>query len=423
MGDEAVRFARAFFAFHGATWVPRGPGRVEVGLPESLVEAFGAATLNLGLDPGGSQDASSPAPGGRVFDAMAAHLGARGRCAVLTRRPRACEPVGLRVVGAVAQALPPERADRVARVYDFQLSFLSDERHDVLWSVALDEAGGCWAEATGWLEDATSLEDLAPAAAEGPAGALVEGIPVAEALARAHAEREAAGQEAEAAARLARVRQRLEAYYAELQAELSGRRRPGQTSEDAQVSLEAAQRALAADLARRLAREAQRHRLRVLVRALGHAAIVAPGVRWRWRLATPGRAREVAAWQDLATGHVAWPACERCGHGEGEVGMCGEGHVVCPRCLEACHACGQPSCGPELVSCVCCAAALCRACAARCGRGHACCALHLAACGCCGRVVCERCATPCSACGRPLATGHRCGCERPGPSPGALSPG
>jgi hypothetical protein len=420
MGAEVVRFAQAFFVAHGATWEPCGPGRVEVHLPNDLAEAFGSVTLRLGLEPGAGDDALSPAPGGRVFDAMLAHLGARGRCAALTRRPQACDPARLEVMGAEVRALPPERADRVARVYDFQVSFLSDERRDVLWSVALDEAGRQWDEPLAWLDDAGLLDDLPPAAAEEWSGALAEGLAVAETLARAHAEREAAGHEVEAAERLGRARRRLEVYYGDLQAELPSRRRPGLPDEALQANLAAARRELVAELEGRLEREAQRHRLRVLVRALGHAVVVAPGMRLRWRLSTAARARETTAWQDLATGRVAWPPCERCGRAEGCLGMCSTGHVVCPECLVVCQGCGQPSCAAELTVCSCCGALLCAGCVAQCGGGHPCCALHLAACGCCGRVTCERCATPCIACGSPLAPAHRCGCRE---GRGALSPG
>jgi hypothetical protein len=419
MGDETVRFAQAFFVAHGATWEACGPGLVEVRLPTQLAEAFGGVTLRLALEPGARDDALSPAPGGRVFDAMIAHLGARGRCAALTRRARDCDPARLTVVGAEVRALPTERADRVARVYDFQLSFLSDERCDVLWSVALDEAGRRWDEPLAWLNDDGPLDDVPPAAAEALAVALAEGLAVAESLARAHAEREAAGHEAEAAERLGRARRRLEAYYTDLQAELPVRRRPGLSDEALQAGQAAARRELAADLEGRLEREAQRHRLRVLVRALGHASVVAPGVRLRWRLTGTRCAREITAWQDLATGHVAWPPCERCGRAEGRLGMCVTGHVVCPECLVVCQGCGQPICAPELTACSCCGALLCAGCVAQCGGGHPCCALHLAACGCCGRVVCERCATPCTACGSPLAPTHPCRCRG---RKGALSP-
>jgi hypothetical protein len=420
VGDEVVRFAQAFFVAHGATWEACGPGLVEVRLPTQLAETFGSASLRLALEPGARDGALSPAPGGRVFDAMLAHLGARGRCAALTRRAFDHDPARLTIVGAEVQTLPPERADRVARIYDFQLSFLSDERRDVLWSVALDEAGRRWDEPLAWLNAAGLLDDLPAAAAERAAVALAEGLAVAETFARAHAEREAAGQEAEAAERLSRARRRLEAYYADLQAELPSRRRPGMSDEALQAGLAAARRELAAELEGRLEREAQRHRLRVLVRALGHAAVVAPGVRLRWRLTGARRARELTAWQDLASGHVAWPPCERCGGAEGRLGMCSAGHVVCPECLVVCHGCGQSSCAPELTPCGCCEALLCAGCVAQCGGGHPCCALHLVACGCCGRVTCERCATPCIACGSPLAPAHPCRCRG---RTGALSPG
>jgi hypothetical protein len=411
MAGEAARFAEAFFAAHGAALRPLGPGVVEVVLPEDMEAAFGASPLRLSLGGAGAGEADTVVPGGRVFDAMVAHLGPRGRCAAFRRRPGPEAPVALASWGGDVRAMAPEAADRVARVYDFHLSFLTDERVDMLWSVALDEAGRRWEAPLAWLAEQDELEDLPGPGAAHHLLALAEGVARAEHLARAHAERAAAGPEVAAAERLATVEQRLVAFHAELEAELPLRRKPGQADHEALAAWEAARRDVRAELARRLASEAQRHRLRVLVRAVGHALVVSPGVRWRWRLSAGPVAREVAAWQDLATGEVAWPPCERCGRADGGVGLCQLGHLVCAACQAPCRDCAAACCGAELVACGCCGARLCQRCRAGCATGHPCCRTHLVACACCGRQVCSGCGATCPACERWLAPAHRCGCH------------
>ena len=163
--------------------------------------------------------------------------------------------------------------------------------------------------------------------------------------------------------------------------------------EDELAEADAERAMLRADLARRLAEEARRHQLRVQVRLLGMATLAVPGRRLGWRLATAdgGVARQVEAWQDLATGATAWPACARCGERHDRFGLCREGHLACAACLGRCAACGADHCTAELTGCEACGAARCAACLGRCAGGHRVCRTHLAGCPCCGLAYCPAC--------------------------------
>jgi hypothetical protein len=279
------------------------------------------------------------------------------------------------------------------------LAFLTDERAERLWSIALDEQGRPAPEALVWALDAddTPPPVLAPAAAHAldPQARRHD----AELAARAEAERFGKEIEAAAASRLARICGRLNEYYEARIVEVPVRRRKGREEEAGLAEAETERASLAADLARRLAEEARRHQLRIQVRLLGQATLEAPGRRHAWRLVAGPRARQVEAWQDLATGEVAWPACERCGDPSHRFGLCAEGHLACSACLAWCATCGAMHCSAELAACDACDAKACARCLGTCvGAGrlaHRVCRTHLAGCPCCGIAYCEACRPRC----------------------------
>ena len=395
--------AEAFFAAHHAPLHPVGE-RLAVTLPPDLAAHFGAEALTLTFTPH-DEGGELVAPGSRVFDLMAAWLAGRGRMAAFRVAALDLPAPAARAAAGALDPLPPTDAPRRYVIFDFLLAFLTDERAEHAWSVALDEAGDEAPEALGWL------------AAGGPAGdATAPGLDPApwrhraEALARAHAERLAAAIEAQAAARLAVTAGRLADYYEALIGEVQVKRRKSPCSrgraEGAERSpleaglgeAQAERQALAGDRDRRLAEEARRHQLRVQVRLLGQAALEVPGRRLAWRLAgTDGAARLIEAWQDLATGQVAWPRCERCGDAQDTFGLCREGHLACAGCLAQCAACGASHCAAELATCDACGQATCPACLGQCaGQGaHPVCRSHLRGCACCGIAYCEACVGRC----------------------------
>ncbi len=400
-GEGYRPFTEAFFAAHHAELQAVGD-RCAVTLPPDLAAHFATPTLTLTFTPH-DEGGELVAPGSRVFDLMAGWLAGRGRMAAF-RVPAIDAPApSARAAAGRLEALPTTDAPRRYVVFDFLLAFLTDERAERAWSVALDADGAEVPAVLAWLAPGTLAADAgAPALAPGAWKHR------AEALARAHAERLAAAIEAEAAARLARTARRLTDYYEALIEEVQVKRRRSPCSrgraegavrgpsEDGIADAQAERTMLAADRDRRLAEEARRHQLRVQVRLLGQASLELPGRRFAWRVVgTGGAARLVEAWQDLATGRVAWPACERCGEAQDAFGMCRDGHLACGGCLAACAGCGADHCAAELATCDACGQATCAACLGTCGSGHPVCRTHLRGCACCGIAYCEACVESC----------------------------
>lgn len=381
-------FARAFSAFFGADWQPQGPGRAKVTLPAPLAEYFGNAHLELVFTGEvGSGDVLF-APGSQIFEKMVAYLAGRGRHAAYAFKPRAWpapEPAAL--YGAL-EALPEHPADRRYWVYDFLLSFVTDERVEQLFCVAFDEAGAPAPEALTWLGDPELAEaDDVPSHIH-PAQRLAE----AEHAARQEAERRAQELERAASERLAETAKRLEAYFREMIEEVPVRPRRGQRFEEALEAASAEQARLEAELARRLADEARRHQLRVTIRPLGYATLQVPGQAWRWRLVVRGVSRELRVWQNLATGALESPRCQRCAQEASHWTTCRHSHLICGACSALCKVCEDVYCAHELQRCAVCELVACAGCLLPCVNGHAVCREHRVACACCGQGVCTACA-------------------------------
>lgn len=393
---DLFAFARDFFQTHNAGAV-EADGRLHISLTEALAAHFGREHLVLAFNPH-DEGGELVAPGSRVFDQIATYLAGRGRMAAL-RRPASCfdDPAPEALAGLLTTAAPADAPRRFV-LYDFLLAFLTDERAERLWTIALDDRGRPAPAALAW---AATAED----AGATTAGALDPQTSRhgAEIAARSEAERVGKSIEAAASTRLARICARLTEYYEALIEEVPVRRRKGRPEEAGLAEADTERSALAADLARRLGEEARRHQLRIQVRLLGQATLEAPGRRHTWRLAAgpraEDRARIVEAWQDLATGAVSWPACDRCGDATHRFGLCTDGHLACATCLAWCNACGQAHCSAELTACDACGTQGCARCLGPCagaGRSpHRVCRTHLAGCACCGIAYCDGCRPAC----------------------------
>jgi hypothetical protein len=259
IAETCESFARDFFRFFEATWQELEPGRAEVTLPVDLAGHFGAERLRLSFLGEASEEEELVAPGSRVFDRMVSYLSGRGRFAAFV----------LVAPSSEALRLPEGFTDRVYLIFDFLLTFSTDERVDYLFSVALNESGALAPEALGWLAQCPAgLEDDAL-----PAPHPLQWLSEAERWARAEAVQRAAALEQAARTRLSHVAAQLEAYFRELIREVPVRPRRGQIFEEALAEALREQDRLEGELSRRLADEARRHQLRVTVKLVGYATL------------------------------------------------------------------------------------------------------------------------------------------------------
>lgn len=380
-------FAREFFTFFEAEWQPRGPHRASVVLPPLLAAQFGSGQLNLVFVGEPAEEEVLVAPGSRLFESMVGFLAGRGRHAAFSLLPQVWPAPEFTGVGGELEPLPDAPADRHYWIYDFLLAFVTDERVEHLFSVAFDESGAIAPDALIWLGEAALADSDDLAAPLHPAHRLAE----AEHWARREAEKRAQEPEKTAAERLALTTTRLEAYFRELIEEVPVRPRRGQSFEEALEAASEEQRRLEAELARRLSDEARRHQLRVSIKPLGYATLRVPGRQWRWRISVQGVHRELRAWQDLATGALDGPQCQRCAQAVSQWTACRRAHLICVDCSAQCAECGDICCRQELESCAVCGVGRCAKCMLRCVSGHAVCREHRVVCACCGQGVCTAC--------------------------------
>ncbi len=407
-------FAETFFRTFGAQIEPDGEEWV-VDLPPELAAAFGKARLYLVF----SQAQAEPRPlsptedllvyGSRTFDRMLTLLERRGEATWLRLSARA-EPVGsgslpLPLHNCWAEQIQTHGREEPYVIFNFRIVTVSDEKQVEVMTVVLDEQGRPAAEAVG---DLTGFDPIDPAGGTSPVApdTIRRLFDQAGEVARRQADVTAAQLEQEIRPRLEKAVLRLTTYYRRLIDEVD----TGQAEQDEAIRAE-----LQRDLARKIADELERHRLRISLQPLSYAVALVPYADYRASLATRHTAQTLALSRNMHTGRLDSLPCHHCGEPIDRLAVCDRGHIIHPYCVATCHRCDQEvcrSCGIE--TCGICGNSTCAACieaCAYCKRWL--CADHIMTCAICGRSYCSDHAGSCRWCGQAycqqcLVSGQEC---------------
>lgn len=409
--SEVRAFAEAFFSHFGARTFPLEDELV-VDLPPELATVFGKPRLYLVFAGDGAARPLSPAEdlvvyGSRVLDQMLALLEGRGEIAHGRLPARfaldASRDPPLPLHHCRLSECESHRADARFYIVNFRATFLSDEKREEFITIVLDDAGRpCPDRAEALLQGADLVSpdqplSLAPAA-------LRSILDLAGALASQHAAARAADVQAAGHARLQKALLRLVTFYRRLAEEVN-------LDDAEQVQMVRAD--LERDLARKIADELERHRLRVRLAPLSYAIALAPMAHYRLTLATPHSRLSLELQRDLYTGQVAPLLCHHCHEPVHSLAVCDKGHHLAhPGCLGACQSCQRDVCQRcGIQACALCDTRVCADCIAVCaGCDRWLCAQHVHECAVCGEPVCDACTATCSSCGLGQCRAHLAPC-------------
>lgn len=272
-------------------------------------------------------------------------------------------------------------------LFNFQVSYLSDEKREEVRTVILD---------AGTLQPALKLEEGWQRMRLEPARAFhvtdVDRLPDAARLAAIYrrAVQLLQHQIAESVASYRRRASRhfemesvrINTFYDDTREEL--RRRSDRTEEaERRKTLEQKMEASEAERERKLADVSAKHHLRVSLTLLNAAVITQPKVRGRVQVQNRYASAEASVVFDPLTGSLELPSCHVCHDGAAIIHLCANGHLACEGCILACSACSREHCR-------------------NCGVG---------ACTVCGRVLCAHSQSRCPACGLVTCQEHRGRCH------------
>lgn len=333
--DGLRRFLAAGIRDLGGIAEEPGAQTLDLVVPEPLHGPLGTDFLRL--------DAESPAltVGSPIVEAVAQALSKDGCVARAYLNPVYLQGGDLqakwertfRMAGGRAALLSQSLEETVHAVFHFRASFLTDEREERLYPVAVN--------LTTRLPDDSLLDewprlflDEAPAYGElpgAPAPGLADLQPAVETalLRRMAADIDGARRTQEKF--LTRELRRLDEYYGALEAELAEReRRP--LAEGQAARLSERRRALALDRAKKTRDAAEKHRLRVEVKAVALLLIHQPCLRVTMRLESRRESLDCAFFWNPALKAFAPAACGSCG-GETSAFSLRSSRLLCPSCL------------------------------------------------------------------------------------------
>lgn len=272
-------------------------------------------------------------------------------------------------------------------LFNFQVSYLSDEKREEVRAVAVD-AGSLQAAPRlqeGWsrmsleprrafhvsdvdnLPDATRLSAVYERAIQLLRRRIDEGIASFKRRASRHLEMEEL---------------RINSFYDDTRSELE-RRLERTEDPERKKTLQRKIEACEAERAAKLADVAAKHRLRVTVTPLNAAVITQPKVRGRLKVENRYANATASVVLDPLTGELELPSCEVCHEGATSLHLCANGHLTCERCILTCSACKREHC-------------------LTCGVG---------ACSVCGRALCAHSQNHCPTCGRVTCEDHKGRCH------------
>lgn len=413
-------FALQFFRLFDAQIVERASdSSIWVELPPELVSHFGKPTLHLAFQ---NDEVSSRtdlvAYGSRLFDQMMDFLDQRGGVTLLQlpRRFQGADQL-LRAVqprNAAVLGLKLEEQQHRLFVFNWRITYRSDDKREELYTVVLNEDGAQIAlgDENGDESKNENNDDLAlhrlltdgePLRDEGnqtggtasprlpPMTHLTRLAESARKYALYHADLRCVALEAAILPRLHKVLSRLTSYYEQQIGEVYNSHDPH--GEKRQI--------LEEDLQRKIAEEIENHRLRVQMRLFSYAILHAPVAQANLTLGDGKRSTTVQITRNLYTGNLTRPACHACGGEITFLVLDRAGHVLCEECLRQCAQCQEILCERcGLHSCPVCAEKLCDECSRYCcSCGMRACAAHSSRCPVCADDVCHSCQEVCSACG------------------------
>jgi hypothetical protein len=278
-------FAAAFFTHFGATLLADAqPDELVVDLPPALAGHFGRERLYL-VFPTAAENSRELSPhedllvyGSRQFDLMLKLLAGQGQTARLAYPPQ----VAVEVVGA---AMPLTWTGFIARqtgaganwyhLFNYRVSYISDEKEEGVITVALDEAGQPAPRLVDWLESAAPLPQSPAAPPEVPAAELNHLLDQATAATRQRVADRLIELQQPVQHRLERVLLRLSGYY---------KLRMQDIGVDDPAEQERLRQELTQDLNRKIADELERHQLRVSVTPISYALAQIPTVSYQLTL-------------------------------------------------------------------------------------------------------------------------------------------
>jgi hypothetical protein len=292
-------------------------------------------------------------------------------------------------------------------VFNFRAVYLSDEKQEEFITVALDSTGrlhSATAQALAGLESLHAPNPPVPLDSR----TLRQMLDRATEQARQQVEVRAAELERALQPRLQKILLRLTTFYRRLADEVD----TGDSGQD-----ETARADLQHDLARKIADELERHRLRVTLSPFSYAIVLAPLARYQLALATHHTHHTLRLTQNLHTGQMEDLTCYHCQQSLEQLALCDRGHAVHPACLatcchcerdicqtcgiQPCAVCGNPVCGDCTATCRYCSNWLCAQHVATCAIcGQAYCTNHSFRCRWCKQVYCDQCgsARECQTC-------------------------
>ena len=310
---------------------------LELLIPEALRERLGTEYLRIDLE------SQAPTVGSPVVEGLAQALSQAGCVARAYLNPIYLKGGDLRTKWERAFQLTSGRAtlvnqaleETIHAVFHFRASFLTDEREERLYPVAINLT-------TGTAYDALVTEwprlffDEAPGYGELPntevprLAALKAAIEAALRL-RMAPDIDAARQTQEKF--LNRELRRLEDYYGALEAELAEReRRP--LSEGQTARLAERGRALALDRAKKTRDAVEKHRLRIEAKAAALLLIHQPWLRATMRLESRLETLERAFFWNPVLKSFAPTACDACGGAMSAISL-RDSRLLCPSCVAA----------------------------------------------------------------------------------------
>lgn len=310
-------FAEAFFAEFDAEVHPDGEDMLVI-LPPELTEAFGKPRLYLTFadEVAGQEQELSPeedlfAYGSRTFDVMLSLLAGRGEKTHLRLPPTQSTDLDLSLA-FVPRRNPPQVeettfdvAEELFFAFHFRVEYLWAEKEEDFVTVVLDETGAYRPDKFAGL-----LDGKVPRSVDLPfqveAETLRQQFERAGAIVQARVENRAKALQSDIEVRLGKIARRLDTFYGRMMAELD--------TSDADKD-RAARADLQADRDRKLADEAERHRLQITVTPVSHALMLIPMARHMLRVANSSdtdKAHTLELRRDLASGQVELYRCLEC---------------------------------------------------------------------------------------------------------------
>ncbi|NUM81116.1 hypothetical protein HUU42_09945 [bacterium] len=406
-------FVRKFFEINQSA-VDDHDSHLSVALSDELKEVFGQDALKLVFEAEDvNEDAELVTHGSYVLNTIYNLLQDRG-VKIVSKLAEQNKPTKERIDqllridngDVISMKLKKDRAVDV--VFNFKVTFLSDEKSEELFSIGIDQRNTVFDAGAYYTNDvlSNSLTSLSQKGAIEISRKDIE-LQFRQCLKAVSQRAQDQGKllQNDIHKRLHHNVSRIKGFYTAQMQELHRN----------QPSYEEKRMVLQRELDHKLKEEINNHKLRIVIKLLSYHVIerAETDVMLKLKPNHLDMELELPVVFDHYTGEIDYGPCPGCRLEMDKIILSSNGKIGCSHCIFTCKACKKTYTDTsKALNCHICDAAICHDCAITCSQcGHASCDEHSHACDIGHEIMCDQCLTTCTECGKKLCEEHAFHCS------------